>query len=108
MIDWSAVAQLRGEIGEEDFEAVVDVFLEEVEDKLQELASSPTDAYAAGFHFLKGSASYLGFHALQTVCAEAEKSARYGAYDTIDVDAVSAVYRQSRAHFLAGEARSVS
>ncbi|WP_442970022.1 hypothetical protein [Roseovarius sp. ZX-A-9] len=37
MIDWSRVAELRSEIGAEDFDEVVELFLEEVEAEISVL-----------------------------------------------------------------------
>ena len=36
MIDWSRVNELRDEVGAEDFEEVVELFLEEVEEVIEE------------------------------------------------------------------------
>ena len=62
MIDWERVADLRSEVGEDDFFEVVDMFLEEVEEVIDRLTSSPEPArFEDDLHFLKGSALNLGF-----------------------------------------------
>ena len=39
MIDWSQVAQLRDDVGVEDFDDVLDIFFEEVEEVTARLAA---------------------------------------------------------------------
>ena len=77
MIGWDRVNELCDEVGPEDFLEVVDIFLEEVDEVIERLDTSPNPAcYEADLHFLKGSALNLGFDGLATLCANGEKSAR--------------------------------
>lgn len=102
MIDWSRVQDLRQEIGPEDFGDVVTLFLDEADDVVGRLTGL-TDARCIEneLHFLKGSALNLGFIDLAAICQSGESRAATGATD-VDVDAVVAVYRQSREAFLGG------
>ncbi|SDE39257.1 Hpt domain-containing protein [Salipiger thiooxidans] len=102
MIDWSRVAELRDEIGAEDFQEVVDLFLDEVAGALAELQEAAEDPgeLEARLHFLKGSALNLGFAALSELCHHGETAARRGATGGISLDRVADVYERSRAEFL--------
>lgn len=102
MIDWSQVVELRDEIGAEDFDEVVALFLHEVEGALADLpghANAPA-ALEAALHFLKGSALNLGFDTLAHACQEGEYAARAGMVESMDLDAIARLYEESRAAFL--------
>lgn len=102
MIDWARVDELRGEIGGEDFAAIVDIFLEEVDAAVAELdRNRQTATLEAQLHFLKGSALNLGFARFSELCQAGESSAAKGAGDSVDLDAIRDSYRASRAQFLA-------
>ena len=79
MIDWDRVAQLREEVGAEDFGEVVELFLEEVDEVTGRLpAAVETGRLADDLHFLKGSALNLGFRDFGIMCQEAERAAAAG------------------------------
>ena len=44
MIDWDRVTELRDEIGAEDLATVIEMFLEEVAEKLQEVMDGTSKA----------------------------------------------------------------
>ncbi|MBS0573971.1 MAG: Hpt domain-containing protein [Proteobacteria bacterium] len=97
MIDWTRVADLRHEIGDDGFAEVVDLFLDEVEEVVARLEARPDPArLEEDLHFLKGSAWNLGFADFGARCHEAERSARP------DLRAALESYRNSRVAFLAG------
>ncbi len=100
MIDWTRVADLRGEIGAEDFEEVAELFLMEVEDTLSRLNGAATDAAQMQelMHFLKGSALNLGFSDLSAVCSSGEEDAAKGQI-TVDIAQLKDLYAQSRGLF---------
>ena len=101
MIDWERVADLRSEVGEDDFFEVVDLFLEEVEEVIDRLTSSPEPArFEDDLHFLKGSALNLGFRHFSAVCQIGEKLAAVGKGDQVDIATVLASYRESKQVFL--------
>lgn len=102
MIDWQRVAELRDEIGEEDFDDVVGIFLEEVEETLNRIreAEGPA-ATAEDMHFLKGSALNMGFKALTAVCEQGEALSEQSLAHTIDVAMVEECYLISKKSFLA-------
>ena len=101
MIDWDRVSELRDEVGAEDFDEVVELFLGEVESELVDLLE-PADAAALEnrLHFLKGSALNLGFSAFADLCQSGETAAKSGATDGIDLPEIDACYQRSKADFL--------
>lgn len=102
MIDWSRVIELRDEIGADDFQEVVDLFLDEVEATLARLdAAKEAKARESTLHFLKGSGLNLGFSALATLCQTGETAAASGDIDRIDRAEVLQVYAASKSEFLA-------
>ncbi|MEZ5760625.1 MAG: Hpt domain-containing protein [Paracoccaceae bacterium] len=103
MIDWTRVANLRDEIGEDSFDEVVDLFLEEVEGVVDRLRADPDPAtYEQDLHFLKGSAWNLGFAEFGAICQDGERLAARGEGRSVDIGAVIDCYGRSRAGFIAG------
>jgi HPt (histidine-containing phosphotransfer) domain-containing protein len=93
MIDWDRLHELRTEIGEEDFCEVVKMFLEEIAEVLERISRDNGDANAADFHFLRGSATNLGFRGFAKKCSEAEVALTQGR--KADLNVVSEIYVQS-------------
>ncbi|KPP86446.1 MAG: HPt domain protein [Rhodobacteraceae bacterium HLUCCO07] len=101
MIDWDKIAELRNDIGQEDFDEVVELFLEEVEEAMERLrAGLPADKLECCLHFLKGSALNLGFTAFSELCAKGEAASAAGDYTSIDLCEVIQTYDASKATFL--------
>ena len=96
MIDWTRVAELRSEIGEDDFAEVIVLFLEEADEVIARLRLGDRSRLAHDLHFLKGSALNLGLSELAAICQEGERKAAAGEGASIDVGQVAAVYRDSR------------
>ena len=103
MIDWSCAAELRAEVGEEDFCEIIGLFFDETEEAIAKLRAGPAQAELESLmHFIKGSALNLGFVTLSEVCKDGELQARAG--QAVDVQGVISCYEQSRdAFFAAGE-----
>jgi len=102
MIDWIRVADLRSEVGEDDFLEVIELFLEEVEEVTFRLKTAPDpERYEDDLHFLKGSALNLGFRDLGALCQTGEKLAASGQTDQISIPDVIACYLLSKQEFLA-------
>lgn len=106
MIDWSRVAELREEIGPEDFSEVVEIFLEEVEGEIDALRGDGVQNDLEGtLHFLKGSALNLGFKEFSDLCQMGETAAAAGQMDQIDLPATVASFDRSKTEFLSGVER---
>ncbi len=99
LINWAKVAELRDDVGAEDFDEVVDLFLLEVEETLAELGKADRSA-EHDLHFLKGSALNLGFTALSELCRIGEESAAKDADYQPECDAIRTTYDASRAEFM--------
>lgn len=96
MINWDRVNELRDEIGSEDFSEVAEIFLEEVDEVIARLKSSPDPAtLEQDLHFLKGSALNLGFAALSKLCADGEARAAGGDAQSIALAPVFDTYAKS-------------
>ncbi|EPX77466.1 Hpt domain-containing protein [Litoreibacter arenae] len=94
MLNWSRVAELKDDLGAEDFQEVTALFLEEVEEKLAALGDAPP---ADDLHFLKGSAANLGFEGFRAMCERMEQMPA-----APPVAELHALYQQSKTAFLEG------
>lgn len=102
MIDWDKVAELREEIGAEDFGEVVEIFLEEVDEAIKIMRGGPDiSKMECGLHFLKGSALNLGFRDFSSLCQAGESAAAAGKQDTVDLAKILDSYDASKTAFLA-------
>ena len=101
MIDWPRVRELKEEVGDDGFEEVIELFLEEVEGVIDKLKSGDRSQLEQDLHFLKGSALNLGFQDFSDLCFEGERLSANGQADAVDLSRVFASYDQSKAHFLA-------
>ncbi len=99
MIHWPKVLELRDEVGAEDFDEVVELFLDEVEDVIGNLGV-PGRSLEHDLHFLKGSALNLGFADFSDLCREGETRAARGESDQVDTGAIIASYHASKSLFL--------
>lgn len=100
MIDWSRVSELRDEIGAEDFEEVVEIFLEEVEGVLEKLRANDRSELEQDLHFLKGSALNLGFRKFSNACFEGERASSQGQSGSVDLAEIVTLYETSKTVFL--------
>lgn len=103
MIDWQRVTTLRDEIGAEDFEEVVPLFLQEVAEVTDQLREQPDSSKLEGqMHFLKGSALNLGFADFSALCHAGEAQAAAGNTAQVDVAEILACFEASKGVFLDG------
>lgn len=103
MIDWQQVETLRGEIGDDDFDEVVGMFLEEVEGVLDDLRNRKNDQTLEGaLHALTSSALNLGFSRFAELCASGEAQAADGG--AVDLEPIFAAYQASKTVFEAARA----
>lgn len=102
MIDWNRIAELREEVGHEDFEEVVELFLQEVDEEIEKLSpATPNEGLSEKLHFLKGSALSLGFTEFSTLCGTGEIALSTDPAASVDIDRLYSSYRKSRDTFLA-------
>ena len=101
MINWNRVEELRDEVGAEDFEEIIELFLEEVDEVIELLRGGDgLDDLEAHMHFLKGSALNIGFSQFAELCQIGETLAREDRDEDVNVDGVIVSYDQSRDTFL--------
>lgn len=110
MIDWERVAELRDEVGRDDFLEVAELFTSEVEGVLARLAAGANvDSLENDMHFLKGAALNLGFRDFAALCKEGEFRAAARDFASVDIGAVTASFAASKETFasgLAGESQA--
>ncbi|MCE8507323.1 Hpt domain-containing protein [Ruegeria pomeroyi] len=100
MIHWPRVTQLRDEVGAEDFDEVVELFLEEVEEVIARLRQTPDrNLLEKDLHFLKGSALSLGFESFSALCQDGERQSAAGHADAVDLDAIINSFEASKSAF---------
>jgi HPt (histidine-containing phosphotransfer) domain-containing protein len=103
MILWSRVNELRDEVGCDDFDEVIDLFLDEVEEVIERLrADTDRGQLEQDLHFLKGSALNLGFATFSDLCQDGERLSAGGRGDSVDVAAIVEGYDKSKAAFFDG------
>ena len=103
MIDWARVAEFYDEVGAEDFDEVVELFLEEVVEAMERIGpNAACDALENDFHSTKGSALNLGFRELADHCYQGEKAAAGGSVPRSLIDELPQLYATSLAQFKDG------
>ncbi|PRY20667.1 hypothetical protein CLV78_11240 [Aliiruegeria haliotis] len=103
MIDWKRVCELREEIGPDEFDEVVDLFIEEVEMVMNRLRTDPRPGlYVEDLHFLKGCAMNIGFKLLARNCLTGEGIAAGGNPERVDIAGIIECYETSKQAFLEG------
>lgn len=103
MIDWQRVTNLKQEIGDEDFDEVVPLFIEEVTEITDRLSSDvDLSRLEDDLHCLKGSALNLGFSEFSDLCHAGESHAAKGNAASVDVAAILASFEVSKQAFLEG------
>lgn len=108
MIQWSRVRQLRDEVGAEEFDEVVDIFLDEVQEVIKKLRDDTARIeIEQNLHFLKGSALSLGFDSFSKLCQDGERRAAAGDSAAVDLGEICTTYDASKALFQAGLAENL-
>lgn len=100
MIRWDRVMQLRDEVGPDEFDEVVEIFLEEVQEVIARLHRDIDRVeLEQNLHFLKGSALSLGFDQFSKLCQDGERQASAGQGADVDLPALLAVFDSSKLKF---------
>ncbi|WP_424832155.1 Hpt domain-containing protein [Ruegeria sp.] len=103
MIHWPRVIQLRDEVGADEFDEVVQIFLDEVQEVIARLKQDTTRRdFEQNLHFLKGSALSLGFDHFSKLCQDGERRAAGGEALTVDLPSILAAFDRSKTLFEAG------
>lgn len=100
MIDWDRVKTLRDEVGPEDFDEVVELFIEEVDEVISRLKRAPDlNCLEEDLHFLKGSALGLGFQSFSALCQVGESLSANGKAAEVNLTEILDNYDQSKKLF---------
>ena len=95
-VNWARIRELRDEIGPDDFDEVVELFLAEVEGALEQLSCSQDPPDEAEYHFIKSSALNLGFDGLAALCARGEAGMIEAGSADISPGEMSAAFQAER------------
>ncbi|MBO9434442.1 Hpt domain-containing protein [Ruegeria sp. R13_0] len=102
MIHWPRVRQLRDEVGADEFDEVVEIFLDEVQEVIARLhADTARQDLEQNLHFLKGSALSLGFEVFSKLCQDGERLAVSGKATKVDLPEILAAFDASKLVFQA-------
>ncbi len=102
MIHWPRVRQLRDEVGPDEFDEVVEIFLDEVQEVIARLhADTARQDLEQNLHFLKGSALSLGFEVFSKLCQDGERLAASGEAAKVDLPEILAAFAASKSVFQA-------
>ena len=102
MIAWDRVDELRGEVGEEGFAEIAQLFLDEADAAVGKLQGDlSNEDLEKVLHFLKGCALNLGFAELARHCQVGEHLAMEHKFEDINLPIVSTSYQTARAEFIA-------
>lgn len=100
MIDWARVSELRQEVGEEEFQEVLEIFLAEVEETLETLTTDLDQGeFHSILHFLKGCALNLGFSTFASICRTGEAASSDGCFDPTEIKMIRSHYDNSKSAF---------
>ena len=101
MIDWARVSELRDEVGAKDFDEVVELFLEEVNEAIAALRDlTDLSELETQCHFSKGSALNIGFRDFANLCQAGEAAAAAGQGADVDIAAIVQSYAKAREVFI--------
>lgn len=100
MIDWGRVIELRDEVGADEFEPVLELFIDEVEEVVMRLSKDDPERLERDMHFLKGSAWNLGFADFGALCQQGETLASKGRHDQVSLEDLVGCYSTSKQIFM--------
>jgi len=104
MIDWAQVRQLQEDVGADEMDEVVELFLDEVDEAMDALeagyATMASSDRSAAFHFLKGCASNLGFQTFADRCGQGEEITKSGQEPDFVMTDLVQLYASSKESFL--------
>lgn len=101
MIDWDRMNSLRDDVGADEFDEVVELFFEEIDDIIDRLRTSPDPStLGEDLHALKGCAQGMGFRAFARLCQAGETQCSAGTPEDVDLQGILQVYASSKRIFL--------
>lgn len=102
MLDWDRINELRDEVGDDEFQLILELFLDEVEGVLMRLSGQDALRLETNLHFLKGCAWNLGFSRFGNLCDEGERLAADGRPREVCLEALLSSYSESKQALIRG------
>ena len=96
MLDWNRINELRGEVGDDEFQLILELFLDEVEGAMMRLTPGDPLRLETRLHFLKGCAWNLGFADFGNLCDEAERKVASSRNAEVSIESLLLSYSQSK------------
>lgn len=96
MIDWTRISDLESDLGADELSGLISMFLDEVGTAVAALRD-PTEA---DMHFLRGSASTLGFAELARLAGQGEDNLKLDRAAQIDCATIKSVYVSEKEELL--------
>jgi HPt (histidine-containing phosphotransfer) domain-containing protein len=101
MIDWGQVKSLRNDVGHDEFDEIIELFLDEVEEVVTKLREAPNlKELENDLHSLKGSALNLGFTTFSQFCLQGERLSAAGKAEEVDLTQIITCFNESKSVFL--------
>ncbi len=101
MLDWERVSELRTELGETEFQVILEMSLDEIESVMMRLSDKDGRALETSLHFLKGCARNLGFSIFANLCDYEERKAAQKSHP-IDLEELMRCYSDSKKAMMRG------
>lgn len=102
MLDWNRINELRAEVGDDEFQLILELFLDEVEGVLMRLSRRNALRLETQLHFLKGCAWNLGFSDFGSLCDQGERRAAEGLPLQVCTQALLQCYSESKQALMRG------
>jgi hypothetical protein len=96
MLDWNRINELRAEVGDDEFQLILELFLDEVEGVLMRLSRCDVLRLETNLHFLKGCAWNLGFSDFGNLCDRDERRVSDGRSVQVCTQALIQCYSESK------------
>lgn len=95
MLDRDMIKALKADVGDTAFDEIIDLFLQEIDPKIDELRRGEVPD-ATDLHFLRSGALNVGLCDFAEACATGEKIAEAGRQDEIDLPSLLHAYDLAR------------
>lgn len=102
MLDWNRINELRAEVGDDEFQLILELFLDEVEGVLMRLPQRDALRLETNLHFLKGCAWNLGFSDFGNLCDKSERVAAEGLPMQVCTQTLLQCYSESKRALMRG------
>ena len=102
MLNWTRINELRTEVGDDEFQLILELALDEVEGMMMRLSKKDAFRLETELHFLKGCAWNLGFRDFGHFCEAGEWAAAAGRPDDVAIQDLMRSYSESKQALMCG------